>query len=152
MSETKINNCFKKVGFKVDEHFNLKLEDANEVEYHAVADVLKTKINFDKYAYVKCDGFLQAKESYSDEFVKESLKDPEIQVEEEETEAESNSPSSSSISNNEASDHLNSLINFFLSKSEDYSEFIDSLLKMKTSVVFEKKKQSSIDDYLIQNK
>ena len=82
---------------------------------------------------------MQAKESYSDELVKESLKDPEIQVKEEETEAESNTPSSSLISINEASDHLNSLINFFLSKSEDYSEFIDSLLKMKTSVVFEKK-------------
>ena len=40
VSETTINNCFKKAGFKKDENCNLELEDANEVEYHAVADVL----------------------------------------------------------------------------------------------------------------
>ena len=40
------------------------------------------------YAYFKHDGFLQAKESYSYELVKEWPKDQEIKVEEEEIEAE----------------------------------------------------------------
>ena len=75
----------------------MEVADAIEVEYHAIADALKVKINFEKYAYIKSDGILKAKWSYSYELVKYSPKDSEIQAKEK-IEAVSNALSSSSIS------------------------------------------------------